>query len=219
MIDKTAIISNSQISEDTSLYHRCWIRDSFVKPNAVVGDYSRVTSSILGEYVRVDRNNLIYHSTIGCYTYTGPFDMIFKTKIGNFTSISYGVTIGPPEHDFQRITTHPFLYDSSYGIFEKNEILPNKKFDKETEIGSDVWIGCNVTILIGCKIGHGAIVGANALVNKDVPPYAIVAGIPARIIKYRFDELKIQKLLSLKWWEWDRERIKANKCLFIDNKF
>ncbi len=143
--------------------------------------------------------------------------MIFKAKVGCFTSISYGVTIGPPEHDYKKPTTHPFLYDTSYGIFNREEIIDNHKFDREIEIGSDVWIGCNVTVLRGCKIGDGAIVGANALVNKDVPPYAIVVGNPAHIIKYRFDGETIAKLQSLKWWEWSVEEIRKNRAFFINN--
>lgn len=217
MIDKTSIISNSQIAESVSLYYRSWIRDSVLNNEVIIGDLSRVTSSILGEYARIDRNNLLYHSSIGRYTYTGPFDMIFKAKVGCFTSISYGVTIGPPEHDYKKPTTHPFLYDTSYGIFNREEIIDNHKFDREIEIGSDVWIGCNVTVLRGCKIGDGAIVGANALVNKDVPPYAIVVGNPAHIIKYRFDGETIAKLQSLKWWEWSVEEIRKNRAFFINN--
>jgi len=217
MIDKTSIISNSQIAESVSLYYRSWIRDSVLNNEVIVGDLSRVTSSIIGESAKIDRNNLIYHSSVGRYAYTGPFDMIFKAKIGSFTSISYGVTIGPPEHDYKKPTTHPFLYDTSYGIFNSEEIIDNHKFDKEIEIGSDVWIGCNATVLRGCKIGDGAIVGANALVNKDVPPYAIVVGNPAHIIKYRFDCETIEKLQSLKWWEWSVEEIRKNRDFFINN--
>lgn len=218
MIDKTSIVDNSQVDQSASLYFRSWIRDSVLSNKVIVGDLSRITSCFLGEYVRIDRCNLVYHTTVGRYTYTGPFDMIFKAKIGSFSSISYGVTIGPPEHDYNRITTHPFLYDASYDIFCGEDILENHKFEKAIEIGSDVWIGCNATILRGCKIGDGAIVGANSLVKKDVPPYAIVAGCPARIIKYRFDPNTIEKLQSLKWWEWDIERIRKNKDLFINKQ-
>lgn len=219
MIDNSVIVDNSQVDKSVSLYHRSWIRDSLLQNNAVVGDLSRVTSSTINEHVRIDRYNLIYHSTLGRYTYTGPFDMIFKAMIGSFSSISYGVTIGPPDHDYSMITTHPFIYDSSYEVFEKDEVLDTHKFDRLIEIGSDVWIGCNVTILRGCKIGNGAIVGANSLVNKDVPPYAIVVGSPARIVKYRFDDKTIEKLQLLKWWEWSIEKIRNNKELFICKGF
>lgn len=87
---------------------------------------------------------------------------------------------------------------------------------KPIEIGNDVWIGANVTILRGVHIGDGAVIGANTLVNKDIPPYAIVVGCPARVIKYRFEETVIQKLLNLKWWNWTDEKIQRNLALFQD---
>lgn len=154
---------------------------------------------------------------IGRYTYTGAFDMIFHTNIGSFCSISYGVTIGPPEHDYNKLTTHPFLYDKRYKILEDKDLLPISKFNKQCKIGNDVWIGCNATILRGVNIGDGAVIGANALVNKDVPPYAIVAGVPAKIIKYRFNNDIIKVLLDLKWWEWDIQKIKKNSSIFTEN--
>lgn len=151
---------------------------------------------------------------MGDYSYTGPFDMLFHIKIGKFSSISYGVTIGAPEHKYRLLSTHPFIYDSYYEVLDKNEVVRNDKFDKETEVGNDVWIGCNSTILRGVHIGDGAVVGANSLVNRDVPPYAVVAGCPAKIIKYRFPKETIDKLLSLKWWDWPIEKIRSNISLF-----
>jgi len=216
MRDVEFFLDNSVIENDSSLYYRCKVKDSYVGHKAVIGDFSRITASSLGNFVRIDRNNLVYHSKIGKYTYTGPFDMIFNVEIGNFCSISYGVTIGPPEHDYRKISTHPFLYDRSYDIFSDNDLLSINKFQKKVEIGSDVWIGCNATILRGCKIGHGAVVGANSLVNKDVPPYAIVAGSPAKILKFRFPSNKIEELLAMSWWDWDIERIREEKDLFLN---
>jgi len=87
-------------------------------------------------------------------------------------------------------------------------------FVKECVIGNDVWIGCNSTILRGVTIGNGAVIGANSLVNKDVPPYAIVVGSPAKIIKYRFDEEIIQALLKIKWWDYPLEIISQHAELF-----
>lgn len=207
---------NTSLPISVRLYKDAECTSSSVGECCIIGDNSRVRYSNLGDYVRVDRNTLIQQCEIGKRTYTGPFDMIFNAKIGSYTSISYGVTIGPPEHNYHKTTAHPFIYDSFFGIVTKDNCLRNDKFDKPIEIRSDVWIGANVTILRGVHIGDGAVIGANALVNKDVPPYAIVAGCPARIIKYRFTESVIQKLLELQWWLWSDEKIKRNLNLFFN---
>ncbi|PWB24611.1 hypothetical protein DCO46_11265 [Flavobacterium sp. HTF] len=83
------------------------------------------------------------------------------------------------------------------------------------KVGNDVWIGAHSVILSGVTIGDGAIIASNSVINKDVPPYAIVGGSPARIIKYRFDKPTIDNLLKIKWWDWDLKKIKANKELFL----
>lgn len=212
--DEQKLISQSVIAEHVRTYFRSEITDSEVKRNCIVGENSRVRKSVLEENVRIDRNNLILNCHLGKCTYTGPFDMLFNSDIGSFCSISYGVTIGPPEHDFHRLSTHPFMHNDSYGILPKELLLPVTKFEKPCSIGHDVWIGCNATILRGGHIGHGAVIGANALVNRDVPPYAIVGGVPAKILKYRFPQDVIQKLLSIEWWHWDEERIQKNAHLF-----
>lgn len=214
--DETVFISDSIIPESARLYFRAEVRGAEIKEMCVVGDNSRVRESLLGEYVSTDRNNLIMGSRVGRYTYTGPFDMIFNAEIGSFCSISYGVTIGPPEHDYERISTHPFLHNGRYGILDENDLLEVSKFNKSCTIGHDVWIGCNATILRGVTVGCGAVIGANALVNKDIPPYAIVGGVPARIIKYRFEKEIIEKLMTLEWWNWNVEKIRKNRHIFTN---
>lgn len=190
------------------------ISDSIIGRKCIIGEYSRIRNSNLGNYVKIDRNNLIKETLIGDYSYSGPFDMIFNCKIGKFTSISYGVTLGPPEHDYTLLSTHPFIYDINYDVFGKKDIIVNNKLSKQLIIGNDVWIGCNSTILRDVKVGDGAVIGANSLVNRDVPPYAIVAGCPAKIIKFRFQPEIINCLLDIKWWAWDIEKIKKNVNLF-----
>lgn len=208
-------ISNANnIHDSVLLYRQVEVENSQIDERSIIGDFSRIRNSHLGKYIKIDRNNLLLGVDFGDYSYTGPFDMIFRCKLGRFCSISYGVTIGPPEHDYKKISTHPFVYDEFYNIAPASELLQTTKFDKELEIGNDVWVGCNATILRGVRVGDGAIIAANALVNKDVPPYAIVAGVPAKVVKYRFSPDIISALLELKWWEWETERIRKNIWLF-----
>ena len=135
-------------------------------------------------------------SEIGEYTYIGRYCDITLAKIGRYCSIGNFVVIGGGEHRLDRISTNFELYpDSQTGI---------ELADRDLIIKNDVWIGTNAVIRRGVTIGNGAVIGANSFVNKDVPDYAIVAGTPARIVRYRFSDDVIQKILESKWWEKDK---------------
>ncbi|MFD2370331.1 CatB-related O-acetyltransferase [Brevibacillus sp. GCM10020057] len=118
-----------------------------------------------------------------------------NTYIGRYCSISLNVNLGSSNHNIQALGTGILTHDMWHG--EQEDL------GEPTYVGCDVWIGLNATVLGGVKVGHGAVIGAGAVVTKDVPPYAVVGGVPARIIKYRFDEGTISKLLTLEWWKLD----------------
>jgi len=135
-------------------------------------------------------------------------------KIGKFCSISSGVTILlNGEHRPDWVTTYPFSV-----IFEKLSSFPYASTTKgNITIGNDVWIGMNVMILSGVTIGDGAVIGAGSIVTKNVEHYAIVAGNPAKLIRKRFDQDTINKLLEIKWWNWSASRIEENMPLLLSN--
>lgn len=151
---------------------------------------------------------------IGRYTsINGPntfiLSKIYPIEIGSFCSIAPGVRIQEYYHEYRRITSyyinkHIFNKKENEDIFSKGKIL----------IEDDVWIGANVVILSGIKVGRGSIIGAGSIVTKDIPAYSIVGGNPAKIIRKRFTEEIIIKLEKIEWWNWDIEKIKKNKDFF-----
>lgn len=151
------------------------------------------------------------HACIGKHTYVQVGTEILSAKIGAFCSIGTNCHIGMYEHPIDNVSTSSRLY---------LQMLDGKAFytdiPEPAVIGNDVWIGSNSTVLGGVHIGDGAVIGAGAVVTKDVPPYAVVGGVPAKIIKYRFSPEKIEKLLQDKWWEWDDNAIKQNSEYFMD---
>lgn len=125
--------------------------------------------------------------TIGDYVHVGPNCILNLTVLGNYSSIAPHVQIGGLEHPYEELSTSTFLTDDSKRLV--------------TEIGHDVWIAAGAIIKTGVKIGNGAVIGANSFVNRDVPPYAIVIGTPARVYKYRFNESVIAELEKSRYWE------------------
>jgi len=151
--------------------------------------------------------------TIGKYTYGFEPLCINRTLlagIGSFTSIATNVNITLGNHPTDRISTSPFFYLKEFGFRKDDRLDIVTKNNNPVIIGSDVWIGRDVTIMPGVKIGDGAIVAAGAIVAKDVPPYAVVGGVPAKVIRYRFDEATIERLIKSAWWTWSDEKLSQN---------
>lgn len=163
----------------------------------------------LNKHVRVLGGSIINSSTVNSYTYIGNNCLIQNTTIGKFCSIANDVKIGLGNHPIDYFTTSPLFYNSINPL--KISLIENKNGFKEympITIGNDVWIGTAATLLDGVTVGHGAIIATGSVVTKNVPPYAIVAGMPAKIIKYRFEKTKIDKLLNEAWWNDDILTIK-----------
>lgn len=167
----------------------------------------------LGKSVTLGLGSSVLAKEIGDYTFINKYCLIDKnvSSIGKFCSIAYNVRIGLGGHPTDWVSTHPFAYDKKYGFTENTREWTNESSD--TIIGNDVWIGANATILAGITIGDGAIIGAHALVNKDVKPYSIVVGSPAKHLRYRFDEETVAKLLKLKWWDMPKNDLVKNLSL------
>lgn len=176
--------------------------------------FSMVEYSDISSKAKINRECKCYKSVVGKYSYVGVNTRLVYANVGSFCSIGNDCCIGMGTHTMGNLSTSPIFTAKHNGTGYSwvdtdtaNEHLP-------VQIGNDVWIGQRAMALGGVKIGNGAVVGAGAVVTKDVPPYAIVGGVPAKIIRYRFSEDVITKLLELKWWDMPEEKLKEHIALF-----
>ena len=166
-----------------------------------------IRSSVVHPTAKVNAGCNIVNSSFGRYSYCGYDCQMVNTEIGAFCSIGDRVFIGAAEHPMDWVSMSPVFENTKHSGPSKRFAQIALPSAKRTEIGSDVWIGYGAIIKQGVCIGHGAVVGSGAVVTKDVPPYAVVGGVPAKIIKYRFDDNTISSLLESKWWEMSDEEL------------
>ena len=173
----------------------CFIKNVITRPNIIVGDYTYYDDCGGAEKFE---EHVTHH-----YEFIGD-----KLIIGKFCAIGKGVEfiMNGANHRMNSVTTYPF--NIMGGGWEKcTPKLSDLPLKGDTVVGNDVWIGQNVTVLPGVHIGDGAVVGANSVVSKDVPPYHVVGGNPVKVIRKRFDDKTIALLLKIKWWDWPAEKI------------
>jgi acetyltransferase-like isoleucine patch superfamily enzyme len=163
---------------------------------------SEKVNTILGNHTNVVAPYFLHHVVLDDYSYIARNCNATNVKIGKFCSIGPNFCCGLGLHPTNGISTAPMFYSSAKqnGVSLVREVVYEEQ--KQIIIGNDVFIGANVTIVDGVKIGDGSVVGAGAVVVKDIPPYAVAVGIPAKVIKYRFDEQTIKRLLEMQWWNW-----------------
>ena len=164
---------------------------------------------------KVDSECALSKVKLGRFSYVGSGTRITDTHIGNFCSIGGRCGIGGGIHPTNMVSTSP-VFLSGRNILKKNFANIPYEPSKTVTIGNDVWIGEGVCIMSGVSIGDGAIIGAHAVVTKDVGPYSIVAGVPAKEIRMRFDSDTINKLLKIAWWTWSDEKISEFGSCFSD---
>jgi phosphonate metabolism protein (transferase hexapeptide repeat family) len=166
-----------------------------------------VKNSTLGKYTEVGAGCHVGNSTLGDYSYCVENTQIAYATIGKFANIAAHVRIYASRHPMQLASLHHFTYRSSWYFddTEDNQDFFDWRESLGITIGHDTWIGHGSVIMPGVTIGNGSIIGSNAVVTRDVPPYSIAVGVPAKVIKSRFDAKTVERLEKLSWWDWPHE--------------
>lgn len=189
---------------------------SKIKSTCIIDASCTIKNTELDDYVFLKHHTICEFAKVGLRSSVGFYSVLRSAVIGKYCSISWFTTVGAVNHHFDTVTTHAFPVRGRFGLTDVEGSMP----ERITTVGNDVWIGCNVVILPGVTIGDGAVIAAGSIVTKDVPPYAIVTGAPAKVLRYRWNEETIERVSSLKWWDWEDEKIKNNLELFtkgVDN--
>ncbi|WP_068299467.1 chloramphenicol acetyltransferase [Pararhodobacter sp. CCB-MM2] len=171
----------------------------------------KVVNSTFGAYCEVGQGSIVLNSAFEDYAYCDRFSDIANCTVGKFSNIAAMTRIGPTDHPWRNAAQHHFLYRSSYywDDVEDDPAFFEARAARRTVLGADCWIGHGAVIKPEVTVGVGAVVASGAVVTKDVGPFMMVAGVPAKPIRSRFTETVAERLLALSWWDWSHERLKV----------
>lgn len=175
-----------------------------------------ITDVAFGAFCEIGRGSRVTHSEIGDYSYCDRYCDIANASVGKFANIASFVRIGATDHPLDRASLHHFIYRSAAYWPDAADDADwfARRRARRAVIGHDTWIGHNAQIKPEVTVGHGAVVASGAVVTRDVPAYAIVAGVPAKVIRMRLPEDLAARMIALAWWDWDHARLRAALCDF-----
>lgn len=190
-----------------------------------IGRNAKVRGAKIAKNVKIGSHCNIQRGGVSSFSYMGDYCELPQVEIGKFCSIAAHVTLAAGNHPMSYVSTSPYTYSTIRNSFAKKQLFTQEFFYTDEDhkylckIGNDVWIGTGATLVSGSKalnIGDGAVIAAGAVVTKDVPPYAVVAGCPAKILRYRFSDEMISEMEREKWWDKSEDWIKESVEAFSD---
>ena len=166
----------------------------------------------LGRFTEINERVAFADSALGDYSYVERHAEVIYASIGKFCAIASNVRVNALEHPIERVSQHKITYrPNEYFLDAKlDQDFRDKRRSQVVEIGHDVWVGHGAVIMPGIRIGYGAVIAASAVVTRDVAPYAIVAGVPAKFLRWRFEDKISERIISLGWWHWDHDKLAAS---------
>ena len=199
------------LAEDAARY-LCPLEDDKERQEAsyrpLIHATATVRGSRLGQFTEVGARSRVIETHLGAYSFIGNDSQIMHAKSGRFCSIAAHTSINPGNHPTSRAAMHHFVYRGrKYGLGEDDEALLDWQRSRRVELGHDVCIGHGAIVLPGVRLGTGSIVGAGAVVTESVLPFTIVAGVPARLLRRRFDKATADGLLEIAWWDWPHAKL------------
>lgn len=214
-IHETSSIYESNLG-DVKIFKNANINNSKIESGCSIGDDTTIERSHLCSNVIINRRSYVNDSVINSFSYAGLNLIMNWARVGRFCSIGPNVYIGGFDHDYHKLTTMPEFRFSQ--IIVGGGRIPKPMISEDyCEIGNDVWIAAGAQILHKAKIGDGAVIGAGAVVTKEIPPYAIAVGIPAKIVGYRCNESMIKQMLEIAWWNWPLDILSKNATFLMQS--
>lgn len=179
--------------------------------DGAVGPDCDIRNSAFGCYTDIGAQNRIQNTVFGDYSYTGAYCYFQNADVGKFSNIAAMVRVGPTAHPMDRPSLHHFTYRRRlYGFSEEDDAsFFADRVARRTWIGHDTWLGHGAIVMPELSVGTGSVIGAGAVVTRDIPPYTVAVGVPAKPVKDRFSEAIASALLEIAWWEWTHETIRA----------
>ena len=206
-------VINSSLQPGVRIGKNCYVRTSKFGREVIVEDKCAIFECAFDDHTAVYSNCSLSDVRLGSYSYINEHSSTANVSVGKFSSIGPHFVCGSGGHPTNFISTSPVFYSTrrqcGVSFTETNYFVERH----ETTVGNDVWIGARVFVKDGVRVGNGALIAAGAVVIRDVPDYALVGGVPAKVIRYRFSEDVIRELLEIKWWEWSEDRLREAQPL------